>query len=385
MEQARIAPRIEVVDVIRGFAIMAILLLHNIEHFDFIYRPDHLPDFVKTLDKGIFDAAHFLFSGKAYAIFALLFGFTFFLQLSKQQQLGKDFRGRFAWRMLILLLLGVVNSAFYFGDILMMYAFIAFFLLPVFKLSDRTLFIIAVVCLLQPIAVFSIAKVLLDPSIEFVKVSYFKGTKEYLADGSFFDVLWGNLTIGKKAVWLWSWEKGRFFQTYALFLLGYLAGRKQIFLSQNYKVWGKVLVWALVAAVILFFAEKTAGQCIARKAVSKPLSELIATWYNFSFMLCWVALFNLLFRKESFRKYTHFLSYIGKMALTNYMMQSVIGSFLYYGYGLGLYYYTGASYCLLIGIVFLIFQVYFCKWWLRNHSKGPLESFWHRLTWIRRS
>lgn len=48
MEQARIAQRIEVVDVIRGFAIMAILLLHNIEHFDFINRPDYLPDFVKA-------------------------------------------------------------------------------------------------------------------------------------------------------------------------------------------------------------------------------------------------------------------------------------------------------------------------------------------------
>ena len=385
MEQARIAQRIEVVDVIRGFAIMAILLLHNIEHFDFINRPDYLPDFVKALDKSIFAVARFLFSGKAYAIFALLFGFTFFLQLNKQQKLGKDFRGRFAWRMLILLLFGVVNSAFYLGDILMIYATIAFFLLPFFNLSNRNLLIIAIICLLQPIALFSITKIISDPSIEFVKVSYFKGTKEYLANGSFFEVLWSNLTIGKKAVWLWSWEKGRFLQTYALFLLGYLAGRKGVFLPQHRKVWGKVLAYALIAAVILFLAESLSNEYISRKAVSKPMGELISSWYNFSFMLCWVALINLLFIYEGFRKCTHFLSYIGKMALTNYMMQSVIGSFLYYGFGLGLYYYTGASYSLLIGILILVFQVYFCKWWLRTHARGPMESIWHRLTWIRKS
>lgn len=385
MEQFNARGRVEVVDVIRGFAITAIMLLHNIEHFDFVYRPDNLPEFIKTIDVAVFDTARFLFSGKAYAIFALLFGFTFFLQVDKQQRLGKDFSGRFAWRMFILLAFGLINSAFYLGDILMIYAVIAFFLIPVFKLSNRSLFIIATFCLLQPIALFSIVNVLIDTSIPFIKVSYFKGIKEYLANGSFFDVLWANLTIGKKAVWLWSWEKGRFFQTYALFLLGYLAGRKEIFLPQNYKIWKKVFLGALVVAIILYFAGEIQAEHISRKAVSKPLGELIKSWHNFSFMLCWVALINILFFKDSFRKNTRFLSYIGKMTLTNYMMQSVVGSFIYYGYGLGLYYHTGASYSLIIGIAFLIFQVYFCKWWLARHAKGPLENVWYKLTWINKN
>ena len=67
-------PRIEVVDALRGFAVMAIILLHNIEHFNLYNFPEATTDFMKALDKGVWDTLFFLFSGKAYAIFALLFG-----------------------------------------------------------------------------------------------------------------------------------------------------------------------------------------------------------------------------------------------------------------------------------------------------------------------
>jgi len=63
-------------------------------------------------------------------------------------------------------------------------------------------------------------------------------------------------------------------------------------------------------------------------------------------------------------------------------MQSIIGSVIYYGFGLALYRYTGATYCLLIGIALAVFQGYFSSWWMRNHKQGPLEIIWHKLTWI---
>ena len=71
-------PRITVVDALSGFAVMSIMLLHNIEHFDYYYFPDYLPQWMKALDKHIWEIMFALFSGKAYAIFAILFGFTFF-------------------------------------------------------------------------------------------------------------------------------------------------------------------------------------------------------------------------------------------------------------------------------------------------------------------
>ena len=71
--------RLHVVDALRGFAIVSIMLLHNIEHFDFYYSPQGLPAWMTLLDKHIWDTLFFLFGGKSYAIFSLLFGLTFFI------------------------------------------------------------------------------------------------------------------------------------------------------------------------------------------------------------------------------------------------------------------------------------------------------------------
>lgn len=97
-------PRIEVVDALRGFAVMAILLVHNLEHFIFPVYPDAAsqPGWLNILDEGVFSVIFSLFAGKAYAIFALLFGLTFYIQYTNQQKKGKDFGYRFLWRLLLL-------------------------------------------------------------------------------------------------------------------------------------------------------------------------------------------------------------------------------------------------------------------------------------------
>ncbi len=92
------SPRIEVVDALRGFAVMAIILVHNLEHFIFPVYPDNSPEWLNVLDQGTFNVIFSLFAGKAYAIFALLFGFTFYIQTNNQKKQGKDFSYRFLWR-----------------------------------------------------------------------------------------------------------------------------------------------------------------------------------------------------------------------------------------------------------------------------------------------
>ena len=94
--------RIQVVDAIRGFAIVSIMLLHNLEHFVVYFLPPNLPAWMVSLDKIIWDTSFFLFAGKSYAMFALLFGLTFFIQSDNQSKKGKDFRATFAWRLVIL-------------------------------------------------------------------------------------------------------------------------------------------------------------------------------------------------------------------------------------------------------------------------------------------
>src|SRR5574344_2737385 len=145
-----VAGRVDFVDALRGFAIVSILLLHHLEHFDFYYLPYDLPLWLKSLDSVIFGVVMFLFSGKSYAIFALLFGFTFNLMDSKQADKGYDFRLRFLWRLFLLLIFGLLNTVFYQGDILNMYALMGLAILPVCRLKDKTVLIIAVILIIQP-------------------------------------------------------------------------------------------------------------------------------------------------------------------------------------------------------------------------------------------
>jgi uncharacterized protein len=88
--------RLHVVDALRGFAIVSIMLLHNIEHFDVYYFSESLPEWMKSLDSVIWGTLFFLFSGKSYAIFALLFGLTFYIQSENQKKRGNNFSARFA-------------------------------------------------------------------------------------------------------------------------------------------------------------------------------------------------------------------------------------------------------------------------------------------------
>jgi uncharacterized protein len=90
----------------------------------------------------------------------------------------------------------------------------------------------------------------------------------------------------------------------------------------------------------------------------------------------------LLFQKASFHRALNTFSPLGRMSMSNYIIQSVLGSFIYYGYGLGLYEFAGSTYAVLIGIGLITLQILFSRWWMKNHKQGPLESIWHKLTWI---
>ncbi|WP_218043840.1 DUF418 domain-containing protein [Flavobacterium gawalongense] len=381
------APRIEVVDALRGFAIMSIMLLHNVEHFEYYYLPENFPTWLVALDKIVWDSLFFLFGGKSYAIFALLFGFSFYIQNDNQAKKGNDFRGRFFWRMMLLLIFGIVNTAFYQGDILTLYAFLGLLLIPVVKWSNKAVFITAVVLMLQPLEWARCIYYILNPDYVAppnLSNAYYESIGYYMKNGSFMDYVIGNLTLGKIASLLWSWENGRFFQAPALFMFGMLLGRKQLFTTtvENTQFWNKVLRYAIVFFIPLYFLKTHIVDIIARVTLSNTLTIIFASWSNVAFMLVLVSVFVLLYQKDSANRVFSKLIPFGKMSLTNYIMQSMIGAFIYYRYGLGLFEYTGATYCLLIGIVLFIIQLSFCTWWLKTHRQGPLEYIWHKATWI---
>jgi uncharacterized protein len=91
-------------------------------------------------------------------------------------------------------------------------------------------------------------------------------------------------------------------------------------------------------------------------------------------MVFLVSGFVLLFNTNSFQNILKLFSAIGKMSLSNYVFQSILGESIYYGFGLGMYQYTGATYGLLIGISLALILGMFCLWWDKKHTHGPLED-----------
>ena len=380
-------PRIEVVDALRGFAVMAIILLHNIEHFNLYSFPEPASDFMAALDQGIWATLFFLFSGKAYAIFALLFGFSFFIQDENQLRKGKDFRLRFAWRLVLLFLIGNVNAAFFPGEILVLYSILGFVLIPCCRLSNRWVLALAVLLMLQPMEWGKCFYALAHPEYEAAAASWRLHARDLypaLMADEFWQMIRTNLWHGQLFSLLWAWDYGRFFQTSSLFLLGMWLGRQGLFthLEQHRRFWIGVGLTGALCFVPLYFLVDALPGWIVRSEVLSPLSTIVSSLRNFAFMSVWVSLFLSLWQAEAPRRWLKQLVPYGKMSLTNYLTQSLVGSFLYFGYGLALYDDLGTTSSFTVGVGLFLLQLGFCHWWLRHHQHGPFEAIWRKATWI---
>ena len=144
--------RIDVADALRGIAVVGIILYHSVEHFN-IFTEEPIAHTL-SCDQAVADVLAWLLSGKMYGIFAMLFGLSFFIMNDNQQQKGHSFSGRFVWRMCLLFMFGIVNMAFYDGDILMFYALYGLLLIPVSCLPSKAVWCIIALLAIQPVELF---------------------------------------------------------------------------------------------------------------------------------------------------------------------------------------------------------------------------------------
>ena len=378
--------RNEVVDALRGFAVMAIILVHNLEHFIFPVYPTDSPNWLNILDQGIFNGIFSLFAGKAYAIFALLFGFTFYIQTNNQRKRGKDFGYRFLWRLILLVGFATLNAAFFpAGDVLLLFVVTGPILFFTRNWSNKAIIITSVIFLLQPIEWYHYIANLINPThrLPNLKVGeMYAEVAEYIKGGNFWDFILGNITLGQKASLLWAINAGRFFQTAGLFLLGFYIGKKQLFVSseKNLHFWVKILIVSAIAFAPLY----TLKDLIMDNTpiIRQTAGTAFDMWQKLAFTLVLVASFILLYQNKKFHNRVNNLCFYGRMSLTNYIAQSIIGAIIYFPFGLYLAPYCGYTVSLLIGFFTFLLQVKFCKWWLSKHKQGPLELIWHKWTWL---
>lgn len=380
--------RVEVADVLRGLAVMGIILLHSIEHFNFYSFPDTTGQsaWLTFTDKAVWDGLFFLLGGKAYAVFALLFGFSYFIQYDNQRMRGHDFRLRFCWRLILLFLIGNLNAMFFTAEVLVLYSLVGFILPLTCKMKDKWIFVLACILLIQPLPLYYTLRACFDPA--FVTPALPTGdlwgaTFEVQSHGTFWETVRVNLWEGQLASLAWAWDNGRVFQTAALFLLGFLAGKRGLFLKENLKIWNKVLCGSLLAFFPLYGLGNMLPGFIDNPSIRTPLLLIISSLYKFAFMLLLVsAILFAYYRTRLQRRLAQIVPY-GRMSLTNYITQSIFGSLLFYNWGLGLHDDLGITASFLTGILLFILQFSFCRWWMAHHSHGPMEYLWKRATWLK--
>lgn len=379
--------RIDVADILRGIAIGGIVLIHFIEQLNFYIFPEPSSELMAKVNGCVWDSIFFLLAGKMYAIFSMLFGLSLFIQHDNQAQLGVDFRPRFVWRMVLLMLFGLFDLLFYNGDILTLYAVCGVLVLPFVRASNRVLVGATILFALQPIEIAYIVMGLFDASttsLDLGSSELFKAILPAQAEGSWLDVAQKGIEKGFLVNYTWAIEHGRATQTIFLFLLGIFIGRKRLFYDEgnNITIWRRILVVSLCAFAVLFPLYKIVPDMVDVASIKQSLSVMLNMWKNLAMMFVYVSGVVLLYYRTSARNILIKIAPYGKMSLTNYLTQSIVGGFVFYNWGLGMYRYSGHASSLLLGVLCVALQYIFCRWWLSRHSHGPFEALWRKLTWI---
>ena len=327
--------RIEVADALRGIAVAGIILFHAREHFNLYWSALDLPRAgFGSWEQPVADALGFLLSGKMYAIFALLFGLSFFIQSDNQAQRGNDFSRRFAWRMVLLFGIGLVNAAIYNGDVLTYYALFGLLMIPIGKLPNRWVWVIAALLFIQPLELWQYfsGHTLSIRGIEGMETLY-----PTLATGTFAESARVSLLYGPLSSFGWGLEHGRGTQTLLMFVLGMLAGRYRLFYDegQHRRIWGGLLAVGIAGTWLVPF--EAMRNLMTATAI---VSTVVLLWYGW----------------PGFRRALHGMTFFGRMSLTNYLLQSLLGTALFYNWGLGLYRHVDVIYGTLAGVGIILVQ-----------------------------
>lgn len=387
--------RIQIIDVLRGFSLLGIIIVHFTEQYYAGAAPESHPNFtVKFLGDEIISGIVGIFIiGKFYMIFSFLFGLSFFIQANKSE--GTTFFVRFIWRLILLFAIGFIHHLHYRGDILTIYATLGVGLLLCYKLPDKLLLIIALVLTINlPSAVIRGIQAI-NPPTESASLfatdnaanqAYYSAVKS----GSYLDMMKANL--GEfDTKYQFQVESGRIYITMGLFLLGLYAGRKKVFeqaveLLPEFKKYLKKSAWALLGVFLFalaFFGGTQAAGIKLPDIVMWAIGGFLYDVFNFLMATIYVTSVVLLFQKEKWKKRLLNFYEVGRMGLTTYLMQSVFGVLLFFSIGFGLLGEFGALASVAIGIAFFVVQIYFSKWWLARYRFGPFEWLWRSGTYLK--
>jgi uncharacterized protein len=391
--------RVVSVDAVRGFALLGIVVTHMVEQYMGSPPPasrQHFGIVSPAVDGPALAIVQLFAVGKFFTMFSLLFGLSFFIQMDRAGRRGVAFGGRFAWRLLVLFAIGMVHHLIYRGDILSVYALLGLLLIPFYRLSDRTLLVTALVLLAGTHRlVLSGVGTLLGVQIPLMSVDnqqiehYFQAIKS----GSLPTIFALNLREGfwMKMEFQFSWF-GRGYQAMALFLLGLYIGRHGWHERANELrrwIWrltigglGLALVSASTVAAVIILGGLPKSETDIR-TWQKFVGGTAYDWFNLGVAALLMGGFLLLYHTRTVGGTLSRLAPAGQTALTTYVGQSLIGTFILYGHGLNWSGEIGAATAVMLAFLIFAAQLTVATTWLRYFRFGPLEWIWRSATFGR--
>ncbi len=388
------AQRIQALDVVRGFALLGIFLM-NIEWFT---RP------VQQMGWGIDPAAtgidrtaawlvYVFVQGKFWVLFSLLFGMGFAV-MSTRGGHGAQFRRTYLRRCAVLLAFGVLHGVLLWsGDILHAYAVAGLLLLAFGEIGNRARFWLGLGFYLAMVALFLCGGLLLsllpeDAAAElgalsgdieaqaaaasrvFAEGGYWQATAQRAADFAMI-VMQGSMMMVPMAL--------------GVFMLGawlVRSGRMHDVAAQ--RGWfARLALWTIPLGLAMVALSVSIGTSFdgMRELGRMMLATGVMYLGNLPLALGYLSLVVLALGVPGLSRVLSWLAPAGRMALTNYLAQSLVASTLFYGYGFGLWGQVGrAGQVLLVFAVFAL-QVAASRWWLARHRFGPMEWLWRWLTY----
>jgi uncharacterized protein len=400
--------RLALLDTLRGFALCGVFVSNVFSWFsgrNFLPRPqlEAMNANASLLETVTTQGYYLLVSGKFITIFSFLFGLGFAVQMGRAEERGASIAPLYARRLGVMLLMGLTHLLLlWYGDILSTYAVLGFGLLLLRKRSDRALLILtALLVFVWPIigtAILRLPQLLADTPEAAAAIAKAAGERSAAikaqALAAFSGGSWLDTVKAGGTFWLKDFLPNILaftLATFGRFVLGLWAGRRRLFhdAPQHLGFFRKLLGWGLVAGVVGGGAGLVLQQLMLRKILTP---ETMPLWVPFAMSplrhlgelgiaSVYVSGLTLLFQRATWQKVLGLLSPVGRMALTNYLSQTVFSLLFFYGYGLGNITKVGPVGLVALCLGVFCVQVALSHLWLSRFRFGPAEWVWRSLTY----
>lgn len=386
--------RLDVLDVLRGIALYGVLLANTVPWFSgMAFMPrDQVMAHRDGADRAFLFLLNVLCDGKAMMLLTFLFGIGFSLQLQRAERSGRSVVPTYVRRLCALAFIGFCHVLLlWWGDILWGYAIAGFGLLFFRKLRGPKLLIWGLVLMLVPAFLASLPPIgkVLEPLLQ--KPADLPGFRA--------QVLAAIVGDSRRLLTIMHFKQtfyhvGRFWPTYFFdllgrFLIGYWAGTTGLFHhpEKHLPLFRKLAIIG-ISLGLLGALSTTALRTIDPMRTRFPdvFWSLIGLPAEVAVMLLtcgYAAVVVLLMQRSASRRALLVIAPVGQMALTTYIMQSLLSTFLFYGWGLGLATHVKPARLLPITLALFAVQIVFARLWLSRFRFGPLEWLWRSMSYGR--